>query len=336
MLIELWFFLLGIFLIIYVVLDGFDLGGAFISPIITKEESERRIILNAIGRVWDANEVWLISFGAFLFGMFPLAYAKFFSAAYIPVMLLVFALIFRAVSFEFRSQVNSKTWKSIWDWILSISSLLIIIILSAAGANILKGVDLSDENFRLNLIDALNPFALITALTTTSFIVYHSLLYLSNKTEGELLNKVKKFSNIFFYLSIVTLILWTIFSLFFEKQIFTNIIKYPLIVIVPTLSILSFIFSKLSYEKNKKLSFLLSSLNIGGVILTVGLLMYPALIRSSKDPIYDITIYKAASNELTLTIGFIVALVGIILVSIYQYFIYKTFSGTIKSEDIHY
>jgi cytochrome d ubiquinol oxidase subunit II len=99
---------------------------------------------------------------------------------------------------------------------------------------------------------------------------------------------------------------------------------------------LSFIFSKLSYEKNKKLSFLLSSLNIGGVILTVGLLMYPALIRSSKDPIYDITIYKAASNELTLTIGFIVALVGIILVSIYQYFIYKTFSGTIKSEDIHY
>ncbi|MGB9621923.1 MAG: cytochrome d ubiquinol oxidase subunit II [Brevinematia bacterium] len=336
MLIELWFFLLGIFLIIYVVLDGFDLGGAFISPIITKEESERRIILNAIGKVWDANEVWLISFGAFLFGMFPLAYAKFFSAAYIPVMLLVFALIFRAVSFEFRSQVNSKTWKSIWDWILSISSLLIIIILSAAGANILKGVDLSDENFRLNLIDALNPFALITALTTTSFIVYHSLLYLSNKTEGELLNKVKKFSNIFFYLSIVTLILWTIFSLFFEKQIFTNIIKYPLIVIVPTLSILSFIFSKLSYEKNKKLSFLLSSLNIGGVILTVGLLMYPALIRSSKDPIYDITIYKAASNELTLTIGFIVALVGIILVSIYQYFIYKTFSGTIKSEDIHY
>ncbi|MGC8767128.1 MAG: cytochrome d ubiquinol oxidase subunit II [Brevinematia bacterium] len=335
MLIE-WFFLLGIFLIVYVVLDGFDLGGAFISPIITKEESERRIILNAIGRVWDANEVWLISFGAFLFGMFPLAYAKFFSAAYIPVMLLVFALIFRAVSFEFRSQVNSKTWKSIWDWILSISSLLIIIILSAAGANILKGVDLSDENFRLNLIDALNPFALITALTTTSFIVYHSLLYLSNKTEGELLNKVKKFSNIFFYLSIVTLILWTIFSLFFEKQIFTNIIKYPLIVIVPTLSILSFIFSKLSYEKNKKLSFLLSSLNIGGVILTVGLLMYPALIRSSKDPIYDITIYKAASNELTLTIGFIVALVGIILVSIYQYFIYKTFSGTIKSEDIHY
>ncbi|MGC8964385.1 MAG: cytochrome d ubiquinol oxidase subunit II [Brevinematia bacterium] len=335
MLIE-WFFLLGIFLIVYVVLDGFDLGGAFISPIITKEESERRIILNAIGKVWDANEVWLISFGAFLFGMFPLAYAKFFSAAYIPVMLLVFALIFRAVSFEFRSQVNSKTWKSIWDWILSISSLLIIIILSAAGANILKGVDLSDENFRLNLIDALNPFALITALTTTSFIVYHSLLYLSNKTEGELLNKVKKFSNIFFYLSIVTLILWTIFSLFFEKQIFTNIIKYPLIVIVPTLSILSFIFSKLSYEKNKKLSFLLSSLNIGGVILTVGLLMYPALIRSSKDPIYDITIYKAASNELTLTIGFIVALVGIILVSIYQYFIYKTFSGTIKSEDIHY
>ncbi|MFN4245514.1 MAG: cytochrome d ubiquinol oxidase subunit II, partial [Brevinematia bacterium] len=123
-LVEVWYFVLAFFLLVYVILDGFDLGAAIISPFISKSDGDRRIILNAIGRVWDANEVWLLAFGVFLFGVFPLAYAKFFSSAYVPVMILVFALILRPVSFEFRSQFSSLYWKKLWDWVLSVSSLV--------------------------------------------------------------------------------------------------------------------------------------------------------------------------------------------------------------------
>lgn len=337
MLVEIWFFLLGLFLIVYVILDGFDLGGAFISPFLSSDDRDRRAILNAVGRVWDANEVWLISFGVFLFGMFPLAYARFFSAAYIPVMLLAFVLIFRAVSFEFRSQVESKTWRSIWDWVLSISSILIVIILSAAGANIMKGVPMTNEPFRLHLFDALNPFALLSAITVASFVVLHGLLYLANKTEGSLYNKIISFSKVNWIVSLVLLIVWVIFSMIFERHIFYNFLKYPGFLVVPVIVVIAFLLLRVFLEKeNVKSAFGMSIVSIGGAILSFGLSMYPTLIRSSIDEKFNITIYNAASGELTLVIGLVVAVIGLVLVAIYQGFVYKSFAGKIKDEDIHY
>lgn len=336
-LIDIWFFLLGIFLIVYVILDGFDLGGAFISPFLSNDDRDRRVVLNAIGRVWDANEVWLISFGVFLFGMFPAAYARFFSAAYIPVMLLVFMLIFRAVAFEFRSQVESKVWRSVWDWVLSISSILIVIILSAAGANVMKGVQMTDEPFRLHLFDALNPFALITSITVASFVVLHGLMYLANKTEGSLYKKIISFSKINWVVSLILLIVWLVFSIIFEKHIFYNFLKYPIFLLVPLVVVIAFVLLRVFLEReNIRNSFIMSVISIGGVILSFGLSMYPVLIRSSIDEKYNITIYNSASGELTLIIGLVVAIIGLVLVAIYQGFVYKSFAGKIKDEDIHY
>ncbi|MCX8029403.1 MAG: cytochrome d ubiquinol oxidase subunit II [Brevinematales bacterium] len=336
-LIEIWFFVLGIFLIVYVILDGFDLGGAIASLFLSKNDNERRIILNAIGRVWDGNEVWLLSFGVFLFGMFPMAYARFFSAAYIPVMLLAFSLILRAVAFEFRSQVESNIWRKTWDWILGISSTLIAVILSVAGANILKGVSMTEEPFRLHLFDALNPFALLSAITTLSFLILHSLAYLSNKTEGELYNKVIKLSKVFWISSLVLLLVWIVFSSIFEKQVFYNFIKYPLFTIAPIIVVLSFLLVMFFINKGStKKIFIFSSATLASIILSFGFAMYPNLIKSSIDEKYNITIYKAASGELTLTIGLVIALIGIALVALYQSYVYKVFAGKIKIEDIHY
>lgn len=337
MLAEIWFFVLGVFIIMYVILDGFDLGGAFISPFLSKDDKDRRVILNSIGRVWDGNEVWLIAFGAFLFGVFPLAYARFFSAAYIPVMLLAFVLILRAVAFEFRSQVESKVWKGIWDWVLAISSLLIVIVLSAAGANVMKGVPMTSEPFRLHLFDALNPFALITSITISSLLILHGLLYIANKVENELYFRTVSFSKLFWLISGVLFVVWFSFSLVFERQIFSNFIKYPLFVLVPIITVISFVFERVFIGKGDvKSAFAMSLITVGGIVLSFGLSMYPSLIKSSIDEKFNITVYNASSGELTLTIALVVALIGFVLVGIYQTFVYKTFSGKIKDEDIHY
>ena len=337
MLAEIWFFVLGIFLIMYVILDGFDLGGATILPFISDKESDKKIILNAIGRVWDGNEVWLIAFGAFLFGVFPPVYAKFFSGAYIPVMLLAFVLIFRAVSFEFRSKVESETWKKIFDYLLAFSSLLIIVVLSAAGANVLKGLPIGPEGFRLSLIEALNPFAILTALTVISLLILHSLLYLANKTEGELLNKIISWSKFFWILTLILVVIWGIVIAISGFGIYSNFIKYPILFIEPILTTVFLILALVYLNKeNFKLSFLFSSLTVGGSILFFGLSMFPNLLKSSLSENYNLTLYNSASGELTLTIALVVALIGIVLVSIYNIYVYKTFAGKIKEEDLHY
>lgn len=337
MLAEIWFFVLGTFLIIYVVLDGFDLGGGFISPFLSKDDNDRRVILNAIGRVWDGNEVWVLAFGVFLFGVFPLAYARFFSAAYIPIMLLAFSLILRAVSFEFRSQVKSRVWREVWDWILAISSMLIVVVFSAAGANILKGVNMTDQPFRLHLLEALNPFALISAVTTLSFVILHGLAYLGNKTEGQLYNKVLSFSKVFWVSSLSLLLVWFIFSIIFERHIFYNFIKYPLFLIVPAIAVVSFLILRFQIQKEDfKKSFIFSSITLISAILSFGLAMYPNLVRSSIDEKYNITIYNAKSGEITLIVTLVIALIGLVLVGLYQSYVYKVFAGKIKQEDIHY
>lgn len=337
MLAEIWFFVLGTFLIIYVILDGFDLGGGFISPFLSKDDNDRRIILNAIGRVWDGNEVWVLAFGVFLFGVFPLAYARFFSAAYIPIMLLAFSLILRAVSFEFRSQVKSNTWRKAWDWILALSSMLIVIVFSAAGANILRGVNMTDQPFRLHLFEALNPFALLSALTTLSFVVLHSLAYLGNKTEGQLYSKILSFSKIFWVSSLSLLLIWVIFSLIFERHIFYNFVKFPFFIVFPVMAVISFVILRFQIQKeNFKRSFIFSSLTLIFAILSFGLAMYPNLVRSSIDEKYNITIYNAMSGELTLIVALVIALIGLVLVGLYQSYVYRVFAGKIKQEDIHY
>lgn len=338
MLQEIWFFVLGVFLIVYAILDGFDLGGAFISPFLTKDDRERRVILNAIGRVWDGNEVWLVAFGAFLFGMFPVAFAKFFSAAYIPVMLLAAVVILRAFSFEARSQYESIIWRKTWDWVLSISSLLIMAVLAAAAANVMKGTDIGkEEPFRLHLFEALNPFAIVTAVSVVSIFTLHGLLYIANKTEGELYERALSFSKGAWVVAVLAAAVWLAFSAIFERQVLSNFLKYPIFAVAPILAFASILLTRAYIaNKNERRAFMFSSVGVGSVVASFGFSLYPVLIRSYVGEEYNITIYNASSEQNTLLIGLVVALIGFILAPIYQIYVYKTFAGRVKQEDIHY
>ncbi len=338
MLAEIWFFVLGIFLITYVILDGFDLGLASVIPLISKNDLHRRKLINAIGHVWDGNEVWLIAFGAFLFGIFPVVYAKVFSGMYIPVMLLAFALIFRAVSFEFRSRSESKLWRSIWDWTLAICSLLIMVILIVAGANVMVGVPIQDKTFKMSLPEILNPFAVFTGITVSLALVIHGLVFGMKKTDqDELYNTMKKFTNVLWLIVLALIIIWNIWAFSLYPHIYSNFVKYPLFIIDIIAIITGFVLTLVFVGKDKiREAFISSSVTVGSVVLFFGLSLFPNLVRSNVDEKFNLTVYNSASGETTLALALVVAIIGLVLVGIYQVYVYKVFSGKIKEEDIHY
>ncbi|MCC7317821.1 MAG: cytochrome d ubiquinol oxidase subunit II, partial [Bacteroidales bacterium] len=186
----LWFLVVGALFSGYAILDGFDLGAGAWHLFFKKEES-RRIALNAVGPVWDGNEVWLVISGGALFAGFPILYASMFSAMYIPFMLFLFVLILRAVSIEFRSKEKMRWWRQTWDVIYSISSALMALLLGVVVGNVLKGVELGPNyEFTGHWLDFLNPYALLVGITTLTLFMMHGALYLAMKTEGRLFEKV--------------------------------------------------------------------------------------------------------------------------------------------------
>ena len=184
-----WFALLGVLLIGYTILDGFDLGVGILHPVARGDE-ERRIMINSIGPLWDGNEVWLVTFGGALFAAFPNAYATVFSGFYIAFMLLLFALIFRAVSIEFRSKVTSARWRRVWDAGFFLSSLSAALLLGVAGGNILQGMPVEqDLRVRQSLLQQLNPYALLVGGLVVALFAMHGAIYL-NEQAGIVTEKV--------------------------------------------------------------------------------------------------------------------------------------------------
>jgi cytochrome d ubiquinol oxidase subunit II len=202
-----WFILIGVLLTGYAILDGFDLGvGAL--HLFTKEDIDRRILINAIGPVWDGNEVWLVTGGGALFAAFPDVYATVFSGFYIPFMLLLFVLIFRAVAIEFRSKRESKRWRSMWDKAFSFSSFFIAFLMGVALGNIIVGIPVdSTKEYVGGLFNLLNPYSILIGITTVALFMMHGAIYLVMKTEGTLQDIVRGWVNntiIFFVITYVT------------------------------------------------------------------------------------------------------------------------------------
>ena len=180
-----WFLLVGVLLIGYAILDGFDLGVGVLH-LFTTGEDRRRVNINAIGPVWDGNEVWLLTGGGALFAAFPVVYATVFSAFYLALMLLLFALILRAVSFEFRGKVESAAWKSACDWAFGIGSLLPAVLFGVAFGNILRGIPIDAAGaFTGSFLGLLNPYSITVGLLTLVLFVMHGAIYMTMKTSGD-------------------------------------------------------------------------------------------------------------------------------------------------------
>ena len=334
----LWFLVVGGLFSGYAILDGFDFGaGAW--HLFFKKEKSRRIALNAVGPVWDGNEVWLVIGGGALFAGFPVLYASMFSGMYIPFMLFLLFIIFRAISIEFRSKETMKWWRKTWDISYSVSSIMLAFLLGVVLGNVLQGIAIG-ENFEYQgdpLFAFLSPYALMVGTTSLALFMTHGAIYLLMKTEGRLYAKLGvllKRAMIFF---IVSYSITTLYTLIYIPHLSDKFSNQPVLFVVPLLSFLSIAnVPRLASKKKYKQAFIFSSLTISFLLVLVAVELYPTLLLSTIDPKYNITIYNAASSDKALEIMLIISAIGAPLVLSYTAFVYKTFKGKVKLDETSY
>jgi cytochrome d ubiquinol oxidase subunit II len=323
-----WFLLVGILIIGYAILDGFDLGVGVLH-LFTKDENEKRIEMNSIGPVWDGNEVWLLTSGGALFAAFPIVYATVFSGFYIAFILLLAALIFRAVSFEFRGKVESPTWRKWWDYAFGIGSLLPAILFGVAIGNILRGLPINQGGeFIGTFLGLLNPYSILVGLLSLAMFTMHGAIYLSLKSEGALQQRIVKQINKLWIAFILLYIIATFFTFFEGSYLFDGILKNPIFWILIVLLLASIIYIPV-FVNGKKffLALISSSVTIAAMIGMVALSLFPRLVPSYIDLNYSLTIYNSSSSHNTLFAMLIIALIGVPIVLIYTIFIYRVFKG---------
>jgi cytochrome d ubiquinol oxidase subunit II len=335
MLETIWFLLWGVLWAVYFVLDGYDLGIGTLIPFLGKSDTDRRVMLNAMGPFWDGNEVWLITAGGVTFAAFPKAYAVMFSGLYTPLMLLLFALIVRGVSLEFRHQVDSPAWRKVWDWGATIGSFLPALLLGVAFANIFMGLPL-DENgvFQGNLLTLLNPYGLAGGVLFVLLFVMHGALWLTVKSEGDLqqraANLARKLWPVLVALIGVFVVLTAIYT-----NLLANYLLNPLMLVLLVIPVLALVLLRQQIGKEQWwAAWGLSAAIIAGLTLFGVVGLYPALLPSSISPDYSITITNAASSTLTLSIMLGVTLVFIPIVAAYQFWLYRTFAHKVTEKEL--
>ncbi len=327
----LWFALLGLLLTGYAVLDGFDLGVGVLH-LAARGDDERRVMLNAIGPLWDGNEVWLVTFGGALFAAFPEAYATAFSAFYLPFYLLLFALIFRAVSIEFRSKREMRWWRATWDAAFSVASALAALLFGVAVGNSMLGIPIgADREFAGALGDLLRPYSLLVGVLVVALFAMHGAIFLNLKTEGELQKRVQGWMWRTFGIFLVLYLLTTIATLAAVPGATRNFREHPWIWVLVVLNVLAVANIPRAIFHGKPVdAFLSSSATIAALTCLFGAALFPNLVTSSLDPAYGLTIYNAASSPKTLGIMAVIALLGMPFVLTYTAVVYWTFRGKVQ------
>lgn len=332
-----WFLLVGVLITGYAILDGFDLGvGAL--HLFTKTDHDRRIMLNSIGPVWDGNEVWLVTGGGALFAAFPDVYATVFSGFYTAFMLLLFALIFRAIAIEFRSKQPMGWWRQMWDVSFSVASILSAFLIGVALGNLAWGIPISaDKLFIGNFWTLIHPYSLLIGVLTVSLFMMHGAIYVAMKTEGELQQQVREWvknSMIFF---IVTFAIATAATLLYVPQMTDTLKQYPFLFGVPLINILAVANIPREIHAGRDfMAFLSSCVAIITFMALFGIDMFPNLVYSNPLPEHSLTIYNSASSFKTLKIMLIIAALGMPIVIAYTVSIYWIFRGKVQLEDTSY
>lgn len=332
-----WFFLLGVLLIGYAILDGFDFGVGSLHLFIKGDEN-RRISMNSIGPVWDGNEVWLVTAGGVLFAAFPNAYATVLSAAYVPFYTVLAALIFRAVALEFRSKEKWGWWRSFWDGAFCVSSTLAGFLFGVLVGNLVIGIPIgSDMEYTGGLVELLSPYALLVGLFTLATFAMHGAIYLYLKTEGELQETVRRWFLPSYFLFLFLYLLTTIATLTVYPQMVENFRDFWWAWIVAGLTFLAILnIPRAMHKRLEGRAFISSCCTIAGLIFLFGIGSFPNLIVSSTDPSYSLTLYNAASSQKTLTIMLIITAIGLPFVLAYTTIIYWVFRGKVKLDATSY
>lgn len=327
-----WFFLVGVLLIGYAILDGFDLGVGCLH-LFSKSDEDRRVQLNAIGPVWDGNEVWLVTGGGALFAAFPDVYATVFSGFYLAFMLLLAALIFRAVAIEFRSKQPMRWWRQLWDVCFSGASFLASLLVGVALGNIAQGIPLDAQHeFVGTFWGLLNPYAILVGALTVALFMMHGAIYLSLKTEGALHDKVRWWVNRTIIGFVIMYALTTLVTLLFVPQMAEPIQARPWLFVLPLAAMLAIanVPREIYYGRDLR-AFFSSCFSVAALLGLFGMGIFPNLVISAPHPEFSLTIYNAASSQKTLQIMLIIALVGMPIVIAYTASIYWIFRGKVKS-----
>ncbi|MBE0686393.1 MAG: cytochrome d ubiquinol oxidase subunit II [Anaerolineaceae bacterium] len=334
---SIWFLLIAVLFIGYFILEGFDFGVGILLPFVAKSDTERRMVINTIGPHWDGNEVWLITAGGAMFAAFPNWYATLFSGFYIALFLMLIALILRGVAFEFRSKVGDTKWRKFWDWSIFLGSIIPAILWGVAFTNFIRGVPIG-ENFVYvgNFWDLINIYSIIGGLVTLTGFTVHGAIFLSMKLEKSFADRVNKLAMKLWFPNIAVLILFVI-----ETYFFTDIIDQLGVNpgVVPIGAVLSlFVVGWFIKIKRNGWAFFMNCLAIIFSASTIFLILYPRVLVSSIDPIYNLTIMNSASGEYTLRIMTIIALIFVPIVIAYQTWTYWVFRKRITSESgsLHY
>lgn len=333
-----WFVAFVVLATGYVILDGFDLGVGMLH-MFSKKDEERRIMLNSIGPVWDGNEVWLVTAGGALFAGFPDVYATLCSTFYVPIMILLTGLIFRAVAIEVRSKRPMAWWRWTWDVLFSFASLVIAMTMGMAVGSLISGIPLNEhKEFIGDYTNMINPYTILTGVLGVSLFYLHGAIYTMMKTEGELHDKLRtrlQPAIIFFVLCYVTT---TMATLIYQPHMTEAFKERPYFFLVGLIDIL--VIANIPREISRGRdgwAFISSCANIALLMLLYGIGTFPNLVRATNDPAnLSLTIWNAASSQATLEILLLIAFIGLPMVISYTVAIYWIFHGKVKLENTSY
>jgi cytochrome bd ubiquinol oxidase subunit II len=327
----LWFILIGVLWAGFFFLEGFDFGVGMLLPFLGKDDKTRRKMINTIGPHWDGNEVWLLTAGGATFAAFPHWYATMFSAFYLPLFLLLLALIVRGVAFEFRSKDAHPKWRSLWDWSIFTGSLVTPLLLGVAFANMLRGMQIdATMTYTGGFFNLLNPYALVAGLMSVALCLLHGALFLSLKTDGELREASHRTATRLWPAAVVLVVL-AIIGTYLSTNIVANLGVNPGVAPLTGFGAL-LAAGYFIYKKRDGLAFSMTGLTIILAIATVFLILFPAVMVSSTDPAYSLTIYNASSSPYTLRVMTIVALIFVPVVLGYQAWSFWVFRARITEE----
>ncbi|AUC98879.1 cytochrome d ubiquinol oxidase subunit II [Bradyrhizobium sp. SK17] len=358
-----WWALLGILLIGFAVMDGFDLGVAILLPFVARTDIERRIAINTVGPVWEGNQVWLILGGGAIFAAWPMLYAVAFSGFYLAMFLVLAALILRPVAFKFRSKLDRPRWRAAWDVAIFVSGLVPALIFGVAFGNVIVGVPFRfDDTLRMiyegNLLGLLNPFALVCGLVSVAMLTLHGACYLALKASGPVADRAARAARLAGPVAIVLFVLagaWVAFGIDgytitsqlahdgpsspLAKQVtrragawLDNYHAYPWSMAAPIAAIAMLaLAAALVSARRAMAAFLCSSVGVAGVVATAGLSVFPFMLPSSLDPHASLTVWDSSSSHLTLKIMLFATAVFLPIILLYTAWVYRVLRGPITA-----
>jgi len=339
-----WFCLVAIMLAGYVVLDGFDIGVGILHLWIARSDGERRIVIRSIGPVWDGNEVWLLAAGGTLYFAFPALYAAGFSGFYLPLMMVLWLLIVRGISLEFRGHLGGRIWPVFWDACFAFSSILLAVFYGAALGNVVRGVPFDSRglffeplwtNFQPSgQTGILDWYTILVGVSALAALALHGATWLTFRTTDELNARARRCASLLWWIVVATTVLITVSSFRLLPQLTSNFTAHPWGFVFPVFALAGLFAVKFFLRGDADaLAFLASCLYLVGMLTSVAFSLYPNVLPASTYPAFGLTIANAKAADYGLKIGLIWWVIGMALAAAYTAFTYRHFAGKINADD---